>query len=284
MVDKEFLPSEHALLIPDTRDKRMLFAIPWLGKIILGTTDTPRTDMPQEPLAYEEEISFILAESARYLTRPPQRRDVRSVWAGLRPLVVTDKHKAVATGTLGRDHFIGLSGTGLLTVTGGKWTTYKAMADDALLHCMNNKLLRSKGVVAYRSVPFMGCAQVSKPAVSLTMPQGIHLYGDEESAVNSLPGADHWLLPGFSEAMVRFAVRHEFARTVEDVLARRSRWLFLDSKMALSVAAQVAQILLDEGISNAQLEEFKALALSYLPSPVSSESADSETASGDLPG
>jgi len=90
VVDKEFLPFEHALLIPDTRDKRMLFAIPWLGKIILGKTDTPRTDMPQEPLAYEQEISFILTEAARYLTRPPKRGDVRSVWVGLRPLCCPD--------------------------------------------------------------------------------------------------------------------------------------------------------------------------------------------------
>ena len=284
VVDKDFLPSEHALLIPDTRDKRMLFAIPWLGKIILGTTDTPRTDMPQEPLAYEQEISFILAEAARYLTRPPKRSDVRSVWVGLRPLVMKNKHQQVATGKLSRDHFIGLSSTGLLTVTGGKWTTYKAMAEDVLLHGIKSKLLHPEKISVDTAVTFMGCAQTGKPSVSLTLPQGIHLYGDEESSVNSLPGAEHWLLPGFSEAMVRFAARYEFARTVEDVLARRSRWLFLDSKLALSVAAEVADILIDEGVSNAQLQEFQSLALKYLPAPLSSDPDNYETAVSSLPG
>jgi glycerol-3-phosphate dehydrogenase len=190
----------------------------------------------------------------------------------------------VATGKLSRDHFIGLSSTGLLTITGGKWTTYKAMAEDVLLHVINSKLMHPEKIPMDTAVTFMGCAQTGKPAVSLTLPQGIHLYGDEESSVNSLPGAEHWLLPGFSEAMVRFAARYEFARTVEDVLARRSRWLFLDSKLALSVAAEVADILIDEGVSNAQLQEFQSLALKYLPAPLSSDPDNYETAVSSLPG
>src|SRR5690606_28724887 len=134
VVDRDFMPGEHALLVPKTRDGRVLFAVPWLGKLILGTTDTPTQSLEKEPQAFPEEVNFILNEAANYLERPPSRADVRSIWVGLRPLVKATANED-ATKSLSREHTVVVSPSGLLTVTGGKWTTYRAIADDVLEHC-----------------------------------------------------------------------------------------------------------------------------------------------------
>ena len=123
VVDREFLDSNVGLMVPKTADGRVLFAVPWLGKVILGTTDTPRSDLDREPLPFKEEIEFILAESARYLRRAPQRSDVKSVWVGLRPLVKPQNEDGESTKGLSREHTVLVSRSGLVTVTGGKWTT-----------------------------------------------------------------------------------------------------------------------------------------------------------------
>ena len=128
VVDREFVPGGRAMLIPRTADGRVLFAVPWLGKIILGTTDTPRHDLAMEPLPFREEVDFILRESARYLTRAPGRADVKSIWVGLRPLVRHTDDDAQNTPALSREHTVLVSKSGLVTVTGGKWTTYRSMA------------------------------------------------------------------------------------------------------------------------------------------------------------
>jgi len=263
VVDRSFLPGEHALLVPKTADGRVLFAVPWLGKVILGTTDTPRIDMPREPAAFEEEVAFILGESARYLAKPPKRSDVRSVWVGLRPLVKPTQEEGVSTKGLSREHSVSVSRSGLVTVTGGKWTTYRAMADDVLSQCVSSHLLAAPTQAPSARAVFKGAgAQMGQP-VSLMAPQGMHLYGTEQAEVAQLPGADHWLLPGLSEAMVRFAARFEYARTVEDVLARRSRVLFLDAKASMGVAALVADLLMEEGCTKVELSSYLALAPTY---------------------
>jgi glycerol-3-phosphate dehydrogenase len=136
VVDADFLQSDHALLVPRTDDGRVLFAVPWLGATLLGTTDTPRRDLPLEPEALHEEVEFILRESAKYLRRAPQRADVRSVWVGMRPLVRPDKEDGADTGALSREHSVRVSRSGLVTVTGGKWTTYRPMAEDVLARCV----------------------------------------------------------------------------------------------------------------------------------------------------
>ncbi|MCA0325621.1 MAG: glycerol-3-phosphate dehydrogenase/oxidase, partial [Proteobacteria bacterium] len=128
VVDRDFLPSDHALLVPKTADGRVLFAVPWLGKVILGTTDTPRNDLAREPLPFPEELDFILTEAGRYLTRQPTLADVRSMWVGLRPLVKPQDDDGENTKKISREHTVMSSRTGLVTVTGGKWTTYRAMA------------------------------------------------------------------------------------------------------------------------------------------------------------
>jgi glycerol-3-phosphate dehydrogenase len=246
VVDRGFLPGEAALLVPRTADGRVLFAVPWEGHVILGTTDTPRADLPLEPRPFTAEVDFILAEAARYLERPPTRADVRSAWAGLRPLV------RPATGggdtkRVSREHAILVSPRGLVTVVGGKWTTYRAMAEDVLARCVAAGLLDPRPAGGTRSLALVGAPEHGAAVTdSLAAPPGLQLYGTEAGAVAALPGAGRDLLPGLSEAMVRFAARHEYARSVEDVLARRSRWLFLDAAAASGVADEVAAILAEE--------------------------------------
>jgi glycerol-3-phosphate dehydrogenase len=267
VVDRSFLSNDFALLVPSTQDGRVLFAVPWLGKVILGTTDTPRTDLPIEPMAFAQEVDFILKESARYLSKPPTRADVRSVWVGLRPLVKPQKTSAGKTKEISREHTILISESGLVTVTGGKWTTYRAMAEDVLQHCLDSGLIAKTDKPPMTSnCPLVGAPQSNESisAIALTHPQGVHSYGTEQSLLSNLIGSDVWLSEGLSEAMVRFAVRYEYARTVEDVLARRSRLLFLDAQLALELSDKVATILISEQIHNPQLAAFKTLAQSYM--------------------
>jgi glycerol-3-phosphate dehydrogenase len=265
VVDREFLASDHALMVPKTVDGRVLFAVPWLGKVILGTTDTPRNDLSREPLAFEDEIDFILQESARYLTRGPTRKDVKSIWVGLRPLVKPPDDDSETTKELSREHTILVSKSGLVTVTGGKWTTYRAMAEDVLEKCSDRALIKKTAAGLTTHLELIGGGDMGSGAVhSISASPGIHSYGSEQSFVRGLPGADREVVPGLTEAMVRFAVRHEYARTVEDVLARRSRLLFLDAKLAKSVARSVEAIMKDEGLVDAKVVSFEKLADQYL--------------------
>lgn len=270
VVDSAFLPGATALLVPRTADGRVLFAVPWEGSLILGTTDTPRGDRPLDPRPLEEEIDFILREAGRLLARQPTRADVRSAWAGLRPLVRPPRGGA-DTKRISREHVVVVSSRGLVTVTGGKWTTYRAMAEDVLATCMERGLLPARPAGVTRSLRLVGAADSSLPA-TLTAAPGLHLYGSEATVVASLPGADRDLLPGLTEAMVRFAARHEYARTVEDVLARRSRWLFRDAARAAAAAGDVAAILAAElgpaFDAEASTAAFRGLAGSYLLPPV----------------
>ncbi|MBA4178710.1 MAG: FAD-dependent oxidoreductase, partial [Leptothrix sp. (in: Bacteria)] len=263
VVDRAFMPGDHALLVPKTADGRVLFAVPWLGKTILGTTDTPRHDLAREPTPFAEEVKFILGESARYLARAPQRGDVRSVWVGLRPLVKPAGDDAGNTKAISREHTVLIGKSGLVTVTGGKWTTYRAMAEDVLARAMARGLLpRRPGGVTVR-LPLVGAA----PGRPMSAPPGEHLYGSEAALLRTLPGADRWLWrdaetgqAALSEAMVRFAARYELARSVGDVLARRCRLLFLDAAEAGRQADAVAEILADELGRPVDTAAFKALA------------------------
>lgn len=265
VVDREFLPGPCAILVPRTNDGRVMFAVPWLGKTILGTTDTPRNDLAAEPEPFDREIDLILGEAARYLAKPPSRADVRSVWVGLRPLVKPQAENAVDTKSLSREHSVLIERSGLVTVTGGKWTIYRAMAEDVLARCAAHGLLPARKAGATLSLPLVGAPARAEHALS--GPPGLHLYGTEASLVQGLPGAERELAPGLTEAMVRFAARYEYARTVEDVLARRSRLLFLDARLAMSVAGCVAGVLEEElgerFDAAASLRAFNALAERY---------------------
>lgn len=267
VVDREFLGGDTALMVPKTADGRVLFAVPWLGKVILGTTDTPRHDLAREPLPFKEEVDFILNESARYLRRAPTRADVKSVWVGLRPLVKPQDDDGDNTKGLSREHTVLVSRSGLVTVTGGKWTTYRAMAEDVLDACAKRALIenRPKGVTV--KLPLVGGDVDAASVHPLCDAPGLHSYGSEAAAVAALPGADVELTPGLTEAMVRFAARFEYAITVEDVLARRSRLLFLDARLAATLAPRVAQILQEETGIDPSLAEFEMLTQHYLELP-----------------
>ena len=260
VVERSFLKGDTALLVPKTEDGRVLFAIPWLGSLILGTTDTLRDDAPREPKAREEEIAFIFREAGKALSRSPSRADVRSVWVGLRPLVAPKKSKS--TQKISREHTIELSAPAMLTVTGGKWTTYRSMAEDVLGEIQENKLLPLRGkcqTLAHR----LSGSQGAQPH-SLTDSPGLHLYGGLSAEVEKYDGASDDIGLGMTAAMVRYAVHQEFAMTVEDVLARRWRALFLNARAALQMAPRVAEIMRGENGLDPDLDPFVALCHHYL--------------------
>jgi glycerol-3-phosphate dehydrogenase len=248
--------------------------VPWLGKTILGTTDTPRTDAPAEPEARADEVAFILREAGRYLAHAPQAADVRSVWVGLRPLVKPPEGRDGDTKSISREHSVWVSRSGLVSVTGGKWTTYRSMAEDVLARCMAAGLLPQRAAGVTTALRLVGAPVAADPARSLAAPPGEHLYGTEVAALRALPGATRWLAHDretgqgvLSEAMVRFAVRHEYARTTTDVLARRSRLLFLDAAQAAEAAPAVADLVAGETGRDPALGACQALAAQYARLP-----------------
>jgi glycerol-3-phosphate dehydrogenase len=239
----DFLPGKNAILIPKTDDGRVLFVVPWNGHTVVGTTDVPRTDLPLDPAASAADIDFILATAARYLSRKPTRADVTSVWAGLRPLVKATG--AGATKTLSREHTILVSPTGLITVTGGKWTTYRRMAQDVMDTAARERLV-PHAPCRTQDLPLHGAAGITPASAAPTSSDAY--YGSDLPQLRALQGADRMLVAasGLTEAHVRYAARCELACTVEDVLARRNRALFLDSAAALRAAPEVARILAEE--------------------------------------
>lgn len=238
VVDADFLPGGDALLIPKTPDGRVLFVIPWCGKRLIGTTDTPRDDRPFEPQPFDAEVDFLLDTAAHYLRHAPKRADVRSAFAGLRPLIGTERDGETAQ--LSREHLVETSAGGLVTITGGKWTTYRCMAEAA--------------------VDAAECAAglASRPCVTATL---------------HIDGASACVVAGgvVQVDAVRRAVREGQARSVEDVLARRDRLLFVDARAALDAAPAVAEALAAERGCDAawvdrQLAAFASLARGYLVS------------------
>jgi glycerol-3-phosphate dehydrogenase len=242
---RSFLPGKDAILVPKTDDGRVLFVVPWNGHTIVGTTDTPRADLPLEPTASANDIDFILRTAGRHLSRAPTRGDVTSIWAGLRPLVKATGEES--TKTLSREHTVAVSASGLVTVTGGKWTTYRRMAQDVIDTAVSRRLLPRMALCRTESLPLHGAPA---EGASVAAPAGTpdSYYGTDLPAVLALPGAQNYLIASTSltEAHVRYAARFELARTPEDVLARRNRALFLDASAAAAAAPAVAAILAEE--------------------------------------
>ncbi len=261
IVDKTFLPLQTALMIPKTDDGRVLFAVPWHDKVILGTTDTAVEKVTLEPRALDQEIEFILRTANRYLVKKPTPNDVRSVFAGLRPLVKNDASSS--TKALSRDHVIRISPTGLITITGGKWTTYRKMGEDVIKQAIEvGKLTPSPSKTEHLSL---------RGSTQEKLPEPWWVYGSDAKEIQTLSGVDvllHQALP-YNEAQVRYAIREEFARTIEDVLARRTRSLLLDAKASLQAAPRVAEILAEElgytpqGVQK-QLESYQMLVKTYI--------------------
>ncbi len=240
VLGREFMPTDCAMLIPKTRDGRVLFIVPWLGHLVVGTTDTPEADTPREPGASSADVDFILSEAAHYLERAPTRADVRSIWAGLRPLV--QNAAASATSRVSREHTVEIAANGLITAVGGKWTTYRAMSEDVLLHILE-----------------AGRLPAGTTRASVTTRLSI-LGADSPCNTPDLAAASN---PEF----VRFAVQHEFARNVEDILARRSRALFLDAAKAKKLAPAVVKALAHQGFTTNDLAAFMQLAQHYHDCP-----------------
>jgi glycerol-3-phosphate dehydrogenase len=265
---RDFLPGESAIMVPRTDDGRVLFAIPWLDRVLVGTTDTPVSGAALEPVALDEEVEFLLEHAGRYLDRDPTRADVLSVFAGLRPLVGGEGEEG-STASLSRDHTLLISDAGLVTITGGKWTTYRKMAEDtvdqgATLAGMDDRpcVTRQLHLHGYHAHAerFGELSQYGSDAPSVR-----ELLRDEARYGEPL----HESFP-IRAGEVVWAVRHEMARTVEDVLSRRTRALLLDARAAMEVAPVVARLMAGElgrGAAwvDAQVDEFTTLAAGYLP-------------------
>jgi glycerol-3-phosphate dehydrogenase len=272
MLDGSFLSGDSAIMVPRTSDGRVLFAIPWHGHTLVGTTDTPIDNVSLEPVALEEEIEFILDTASRYLTRRPTRDDILSVFAGIRPLVKSSELGGVAsTAALSREHTIEVGRSGLLTIAGGKWTTYRKMAEDCVDHAATLAKLDERPCVT-RTLNIHGYHPHAEEFGDLGY------YGSDATGLRELvttaSGLGRQLHPALPIRAVQvvWAVRHEMARTVDDVLSRRTRALFLNAKAALAMAPAVAKLMAaelgrNESWQNDQVAQFTALAQGYLVRP-----------------
>jgi len=264
--DKEFLLSDTAIMIPRTDDGRVLFAVPWHNKTIVGTTDTPVSSASEEPIAMKGEIEFVMQHIHRYLKKDPSYDDIRSVFAGLRPLV---KSNSKITAAISRDHHISVSDSELISITGGKWTTYRKMAEDVMEIAVHKTGMSEKECVT-KNLHVHGYKENNNYRASL------YYYGTDEETIkdlikkdNSLSELIHPSLP-YIKAEIIWAAQNEMCMTVEDALARRTRALLLDAKAAIESAPLVAQMLSkemnkDERWIKEQTASFKKTALNYLP-------------------
>ena len=266
VLDKEFLPGDAAIMIPHTDDGRVLFAVPWHGKIIVGTTDTAVETIDEEPVALEEEINFLLEHTARYLTKDPDRTHIRSVFAGLRPLV---RSAAKKTAEISRDHSILISDSGLVSIVGGKWTTYRKMSEDVV----NTAAIQ--GGLPYKEC-ITGSLAIHGASTTDKYDTPRYYYGSDQEHINALSNKDnefgqtlHPRLP-YTKAEIIWAVRNEFCMTVEDALSRRTRALLLDAVASKEMAAETARIMAtelgkEESWIQEQIVNFHTTADKYLP-------------------
>jgi glycerol-3-phosphate dehydrogenase len=253
-------------MVPHTSDGRVMFAIPWHQHVIVGTTDTPIEVPTLEPLPFDHEIEFILETAGKYLSHKPSRKDVLSVFVGIRPLIKANG--AASTAALSRDHTIHIDGSGLLTICGGKWTTYRHMAEDCVDHAITLAKLDEKPSVT-KKLKIHGCQKDVQGLGTLAF------YGTDAKHIQALIKENkqlgeklHDALP-YCGAEVVWAARSEMARTVEDFLARRVRALFLNAAAASAMAPRVAELMAielnrDEEWKKDQISKFHELAKQYM--------------------
>ena len=269
VLDKEFLKGDSAIMIPKTSDGRVLFAVPWHDRVVVGTTDTPIDECSLEPRALEEEIDFILTTAKKYLTREPRRQDILSIFAGLRPLAAPQKDNGntISTKEISRSHHLQVSLSGLVTITGGKWTTYRKMAQDtvdkaAMVGGLEEQKCRTE------EMPIHGWL------LNVDYDDPLSYYGSDGDGMRDIVQEHpelgeklHQHLP-YTRGEVVWSVRYEMARTVEDILARRQRALFLDARAAIEMAPAVAALMAgelgkDETWQKEQVQQFTLLARGY---------------------
>ncbi|MEM9984585.1 MAG: FAD-dependent oxidoreductase, partial [Bacteroidota bacterium] len=270
VLDRSFLPGDHAIMIPKTSDGRVLFCVPWHDKIVVGTTDTLREHPELEPEALEKEIAFILETAQAYLSKQPQRSDVLSVYAGLRPLAAPSE-EGKSTKEISRSHKIMVSASGLVTITGGKWTTFRKMGEDTV-----DRVIRLAGLKPSVSRSAKLRLHGYRPHPDLSDPR--YVYGSDQDKLAELETADpslqeqlHPQFP-FTRSQVVFAVREEMARNVDDFLSRRIRILLLDSEAAQAMAPVVAQLMAqelgkDQAWVDQQITDFHAIVQRYRLNP-----------------
>ena len=265
VLDKKFFPSSHALMIPETSDGRVLFAVPWHDKVVVGTTDTAVEEASLEPQALEKEIDFILETAATYLTSKPTRNDVLSVFAGLRPLAVT-KQGEQKTKEISRSHKIIISASHLFTILGGKWTTFRKMGED-MVNRIEQQLEWGHRKPASASLHIHGYVE------KVDRSDPFYFYGSDAPLLKqSMNGSNGiWISESLKihKMQVKWAVDHEMARTVEDVLSRRTRALLLDARESIRICPEVARLMADalgkdeQWIEN-EVEEYTKLARQYI--------------------
>lgn len=266
VLDREFLQADYAIMIPKTSDGRVLFAVPWHNKVVVGTTDTLVNEASLEPRALDEEIQFILNTAAEYLTKKPTREDVKSIFAGLRPLAASAQGKS--TKEISRGHKIIISLSGLISTIGGKWTTYRKMGEETIDKAMLVGGLPERESVT-KNLPIHGAENEA------VVVETLYFYGSDrlhiEELVKQNPELGRKLHPAldFIGAEVVWAVRSEMARNVEDVLARRMRALFLDARASIDVAPEVARLMAielnyDQAWQQKQIDDYSKLAEGYL--------------------
>lgn len=271
VIDRSFFPGENALMIPKTRDGRVLFLVPWHNKVVMGTTDTLLESHSLEPKPLEKEIDFVLETANSYLSNKISRKDVTAVYAGLRPLA-TPKDGSEKTKEISRSHKILVSKSGLITITGGKWTTYRKMAEDTINRAIAIKKLPRRSCQT-KNLKLHGC--IGKQDFTTHL----YVYGSDRpqllDMIKKYPYLGEKLHPDlpYTLAEVLWAVKNEMARTIEDVLARRVRLLFLDARAAIESAPVVAEIIAKENNFNkqwekSQVEAFSAIAEQYILNPL----------------
>ena len=264
VVDRSFSATDDAIMIPKTSDGRVLFLIPWHDKLVIGTTDTPASEPSLEPTASESEIQFIIDNAAAYLTKKPERKDVLSVFAGLRPLAAPKEGKQ-KTKEISRSHKIVVSGSKLFTIVGGKWTTYRRMGED-MINCLEKQLPLQHTKSRTAEMPVHGYIKgqdFSNP---------FYFYGSDEVFIREqLKNEEGWISKKLNlhQAQVLWSVKNEMACTVEDILSRRTRGLLLDAKESLRVAPTVAELMAkemgkDQEWINKQLSDYSSLAKNYI--------------------
>ncbi|HEY5743999.1 MAG TPA: glycerol-3-phosphate dehydrogenase/oxidase [Terrimicrobiaceae bacterium] len=266
VLPKSFLPGKSAIMVPHTPDGRVLFAVPWHDYVVVGTTDVPVDNIQREPTPMDEEIGFILTNAAKYLSKPPTRKDVLSAFAGLRPLVKVGDAKSTAT--LSRDHTILISNSGLLTIAGGKWTTYRKMAEDAVDQAQTMAGLDERPCkTVHLQIHGWTKQAIDSPNLSV--------YGADAQAIQDLATAEaalaeklHPELP-YIKAEVVWAVREEMARNVEDVLSRRTRGILLGARASVQAAPVVADLIArelgrDEAWKEKAVADYEAVAQGYI--------------------
>ncbi len=276
---RSFLRSDAAIMVPHTSDGRVLFAIPWHGHTLVGTTDTPIDEPSYEPAPLEDEIQFILETAAQYLSRPPRRSDILSAFVGIRPLVNAAGPGSARTSSLARDHTIHIDSAGLLTIVGGKWTTYRHMAEDTVNHAITLGRLNDAPCVTH-TLRIHGCVAPADSGSEIQLSHcdwdsdPLRVYGAEAAAIRSLADSDPELarpldtdLPIIG-AQIVWAARQEMARTLDDVLARRTRALLLNAAAAARMAPEAATLLArelgrDAPWAAAQVATFLRLAAQY---------------------